>query len=260
MPPTDRFSHRPDGVPPASASSATRDPVSDRDVIHPHSVPTPTGNRLAAFATMVNARTTVGGSGRAMSSSQAFWIDEEYDREHATSAGTRYGEQVSRGVDLFAGSWGDIAPVSFACVAWQIATPPLMSPGYVRWHRRVLDAGCVRNEWDGGLTARVTLVSPWPAALAGSRHWAQDRGWRGWQDLFGQFVEPTAHDLARVPFLRASLLVEAPLPLDGLPTAPEGPGDDLVATARRAVIALVRELNALLTPVIRQIEAGAPVD
>ena len=49
--------------------------------------------------------------------------------------------------------------------AWRRATGPVMSPGYVRHHPRVLAARVERSGWDGGLVAGVTLVSPWPAQL-----------------------------------------------------------------------------------------------
>jgi hypothetical protein len=193
-----------------------------------------------------------------VSGGQAFWIDEEYDRERAVDGRSRYGEQVAHEAERFADVWGDIAPVAFACTAWQLATSPVLSPGYVRWHRRILEATCLRNGWDGGLTARISIVSPRPQALTGSLVWGRDRGWRDWPDTFGQFVEPTEHDLARGPFLRASLLLQAPVPLGGLPTTPDGPADDLAETARRAVSALVRELNDLVTPIIRQLELDEP--
>jgi hypothetical protein len=193
-----------------------------------------------------------------MSNHQPLWIDHGYDREHSAAGSSRYGEHVRQRGGDFSDAWGDIAPVTFACTAWRIGVPPALSPGYVRWHRRILSATCHRNQWDGTLTARVRLVSPWPAALAWPREWWRDRGWRDWPEMFGQFVQPTERDLTRAPHLRASLLVEAPLPLSGLPAAPDGPRDDTEETARRAVTVLVRELNELLTPVIRQLECGQP--
>ena len=54
------------------------------------------------------------------------------------------------------------------------------------------------------------------------------------------------------------LLVEAPVPLDHLPPAPDGPGDDVEQSARRAVAVITRELNELLTPMLDQLEAGVP--
>lgn len=66
-------------------------------------------------------------------------------------------------------------------------------------------------------------------------------------------MEPTQQDLARLPFLRASLLVEAPLPLDDLPPEPEGPHMEVEQSAHRAVAVLTRELNALVAPVLDQL-------
>lgn len=86
-----------------------------------------------------------------------------------------------------------------------------------------------------------------------SRTWWRDRGWLGWQETFGQYVEPTQQDLARIPFLRASLLVEAPVPLDDLPPEPEGPHEEVERRAHRAVTVLARELNALVSPVLDQL-------
>jgi len=48
---------------------------------------------------------------------------------------------------------------------------------------------------------------------------------------------------------------QPPVPLDRLPPAPAGSADDEPGTARRAVAAMVRELNDLLAPVISQLEA-----
>jgi hypothetical protein len=188
---------------------------------------------------------------------QAFWIDHTYDRERSTAGPSRYAEHVRRNVAAFDGAWGDIAPVTFACAAWRLATTP--TPPYVRWHRRILSAACDRNPWDGGLTVHVSLAAPPPAALTTSREWWQDRGWRDWPRTFGQYLDPTDEDVARTPFLRTTLIVDAPVPPGGLPPAPEGPGDELPELAHLAVAAMVKELNALLNPIINRLEtAQAP--
>ncbi|WP_049572945.1 hypothetical protein [Nonomuraea sp. SBT364] len=178
---------------------------------------------------------------------KAFWIDQEFDRERDG----RYAAHVRKSLEAF--EWGDIAPVRFACAAWRLATPPSLSPGYVRWDRRVLDAACVRNTWDGTLNARIRVVSPLPAELTRTRAWWRDRGWLGWQETFGQYVEPTQRDLARHPFLRASLLIEVPVPLDELPPEPEGPHDRVEESAARAVSVLTRTLNDMVGPVLDQL-------
>jgi hypothetical protein len=184
-----------------------------------------------------------------MTAARVFWIDEQFDREH----GDRYATEVLRRTDAFADAWGDIAPVTFAAAAWQLATG--LSPGYVRWHRRIIAASCRRNPWDGGLTCAVTVASRWPAGLTATRGWQHDRGWRDWPQMFGQYTTPTDHDLARSPHVRATLQVDAPLPLDGLPPAPDGPGPEAAAAARRAVIVVTRHLDELLGPMINQLDA-----
>lgn len=188
---------------------------------------------------------------------QAFWIDEDFDREHAAGGRSRYADDVRQHVDEFADAWGDISPVTFAAVAWRLATG--LQPGYVRWQPRIVSATCVRSSWDGSLICNVTLVSPWPAQLTWSRQWGRDRGWRDWPQLFGQYVTPSEQDLTRSPHLLGSLLVQAPVRLHDLPPAPDGPdSDDLEREAGRAVAVLVRELNELLGPIVDQLEMDVP--
>lgn|GEM_PF-1156337 len=194
-----------------------------------------------------------------MSSHEAFWIDQDFDRERAPGGRGRYGQRVRRDLAAFADSWGDISPVAFACTAWRLATPPALDPGYVRWHRRVLEATCLASPWDGTLSARVRIVAPWPVALTSSRTWWHDRGWRDWPETFGQFLAPADQELAKHAHLRASLLAEAPIPFEQLPAAPNGPDDgDVVELARRAVTILTRELDDLIAPIIQRLEGAGP--
>ena len=120
--------------------------------------------------------------------------------------------------------------------------------------RRVLVAECTRNGWDGSLTVRAQLVSAWPASLGADRVWRQDRGWRGWPETFGQFLAPSQEELSRVPHARPVLLVDAPLPLAGLPPVPDEAGPDLPDLAERTVTVLVREIDALLGPTVARLE------
>ncbi|HTJ38211.1 MAG TPA: hypothetical protein VL738_33660, partial [Dactylosporangium sp.] len=84
---------------------------------------------------------------------------------------------------------------------------------------------------------------------------------RGWPELFGQFVQPSDRDVSRNPHLRATLLVEAPLPLDGLPAAPEPSAspEDVAASAERAVTVLVRDLSDLVGPLLQQLDTSRAV-
>jgi hypothetical protein len=193
-----------------------------------------------------------------MPEERAFWLDENFDREHGSGGHSRYDAEVLARVDDFADSWGDIAPVSFAATAWRLATG--LSPGYVRWHRRIVAATCTPSPWDGSMIFAVTVISRWPAELTWTRQWQRDRGWRDWPQLFGQYTLPSEQDLTRSPHLRALLQVEGPVPLDDLPPAPAGPDSSVALAARRAVTVLVRELNELLAPMIGQLEAGVPAE
>jgi hypothetical protein len=191
-----------------------------------------------------------------MPASQAFWLDQDFDREHAPDGISRYGDHVRQRAAEFADAWGDISPVTFAATAWRLATE--LQPAYVRWHRRIVAAACRPSPWDGSLICEVSLVSPWPAELTWTRQWGRDRGWRDWPQLFGQYVPPSEQDLTRSPHLRASLLAQAPVRLDDLPPAPAGSGDDVPRRAQLAVAVLVREINDLLWPLVDQLEAGLP--
>jgi hypothetical protein len=189
---------------------------------------------------------------------RAFWLDEHFDREHGADGRGRFEAEVLRRIDQFADTWGDIAPVAFASTAWRLAIE--LSPGYVRWHRRIISATCTPSRWDGSMTCAVSVISRWPAELTRTKQWQRDRGWRDWPQLFGQYTTPSDQDLTRSPHLRAMLQVEAPVPLDDLPPAPDGPHSSVAPAARRAVVVLVRELNELLAPMIGQLEAGVPAD
>ncbi|MDG4781283.1 hypothetical protein O7614_16660 [Micromonospora sp. WMMD961] len=138
---------------------------------------------------------------------RAFWLDEQFDREHGTDGRGRYEAEVLRRIGEFDETWGDFAPVSFAATAWQVATA--LSPGFVRWHRRIISATCARSPWDGSMVCAVTVVSGWPAELTWTKQWQRDRGWRDWPQLFGQFTTPTDQDQTRSPHLRALLQVDA---------------------------------------------------
>lgn len=183
-----------------------------------------------------------------------FWLDDGFDRAHASSGDSRYAEAVRAHLSDFDESWGDIAPVGFAAAAWLLATE--LEPAYVRWHPRIMSARCRRNGWDGTLTCETTIAGRWPAELTASRDWTQDRGWRDWPQTFGQYLTPTEQDIVRAPHLRTLLLVEATVPPDHLPAAPAGPDDEVEKAAQRAVAVIARELSDLLGPMLTHLDKG----
>jgi hypothetical protein len=200
-----------------------------------------------------------------MCSPDAFRIDHEYDRANASDDVSRYGAYVRNSVSEFTecwdGTWDDPKSlrVDFTAAAWRVATGPVMTPGYVQFHPRILDAWLNRNGWDGSLTATITLATPWPRPLASSHAWLADTRWQDWPVLraFGAdhvtYNEPTEQELARSAYLMASARLAFPIPDSGLPTPPSGPRDDLEATARTAVSHVADVLNRIVTPVVKAI-------
>src|SRR6266540_365744 len=72
------------------------------------------------------------------------WVDEDWDRSCASDNVSRYGAYLRSHTELF-DPWREATdgitedPGEFAIAAFQVACGPIMSPGYVCWHPRVLD-------------------------------------------------------------------------------------------------------------------------
>jgi hypothetical protein len=183
----------------------------------------------------------------------AFWIDTEY------SGGiTRYGAYVRQG--SFEPYSDNDRAVELAVYAWERGTGPVMSPPYVCRHRRVHRAQLARSDWDGSLLARVDLVISQPSPLRWMRT-DEERGyWRDWpvdqhavrRADEAPFYEPDSDELASDHYLLCTASLRFTVPSAGLPQ-PHPDGAD-VETCQRAVAVVVRELNAIVAPVLRQIE------
>jgi hypothetical protein len=139
-------------------------------------------------------------------------------------------------------------PVEFAMAAFRVATGPIMSPGFVRWHPRVGAYGVERSEHDGRLVVSVTLATPAPLRLPG---WS----WRSWErDFLDRFLEPED----RGPVALARLELRWPLNADQLhrPNRPRVPGRPNLVDATTAVAAVVGSANHTAGPVLAALEAG----
>jgi hypothetical protein len=136
-------------------------------------------------------------------------------------------------------------PVEFAIAAFRVATGPIMSPGYLRWHGRVREHRAGRGEDDGRLVLSITLAVPSPVRLP----W----DWRGWErDFHGRYLEPDD----RRPVGLARLELRWPVPTHRLPT-PRRLRRSRVPNLRdatRAVAVLVDEINATVGPVLADLE------
>jgi hypothetical protein len=201
----------------------------------------------------------------------AFWVDRDYDRDSASDGESRYGAYVRKRLDWFqdAECWDwESGPVRFAAVAWRIATGPVMAPGYVRCHPKILRAEAERSDWDGSLLASVDVITPWPHALDRSHEWRARKWWRDWptETLIGHeaYYWPSGEDLAKDPYLLASASLRFAVSSEQLPHPPARAAfaelnpppvtlqdlQVLMETAQRSVEALVTELNRVVTPVI----------
>jgi hypothetical protein len=193
-----------------------------------------------------------------MTTSAAFWIDHDYDREHASDGVSRYGAYVRDGTFE---PWTDDRAVELAEFAWRRATGPVMSPGYVRRHPPIRLARLERSSWDGSLLAMVDLVISQPEPLrympagdgpARRRDWPAEFSFSTGHD---QWYEPGGEDLARGRYLLCTASLRFTVPLTGLATPPARLSTPLlVAQCRDTVAALVRTLNTIVSPVIARIE------
>ena len=181
------------------------------------------------------------------------WIESEYDRAYASDGQSRYGAYVRDYARLF-DPWQDAPdrvttdPVEFAMAAFRVATGPIMSPGFVRWHPRVCGYGVERSDQDGRLVVSVTLATPAPLRLPG---WA----WRSWErDFHDRFLEPEDRGLVAL----ARLQLRWPLSVDQLhgPGRPRLPGRPNLVDATTAVAVVVGSANDTAGPVLAAVEAG----
>jgi hypothetical protein len=187
----------------------------------------------------------------------AFWVDRDYDREHASDGTSRYGAYL-RDATFEPGTDHDQA-VEWAAFAWRRATGPVMSPGYVRYHPRVRSAQLERSGWDGSLAAGVTLVSCWPEqvtrALANSvRLGDKDSYWQDWPAGYRGgdttcYYEPSEADVAARPYLLTTLSLQFTVPPAALPDSP-ATSTALLNAGQRAVAVVVAELNRIVGPVL----------
>lgn len=195
----------------------------------------------------------------------AFWIDQEYNRDQASDGISRFGAYVRKSsalAECWDGTWDDpgIRQVRFAAAAWSTATGPVMAPGYVRHHPRVLAGRVAYNAWDGTLNGLVRLVTPWPQPLARSCVWhSADSWWEDWptQPYGGEAVyyrKPDEDEVAARRYLMASVALIFPLSPKALPAALAGPRDDLEDRAREAVRVLTSAMNGVVAPVIEILE------
>jgi hypothetical protein len=187
----------------------------------------------------------------------AFCVDRDYDREKASDGISRYGAYLR---DAAFEPWTDHdQAVEWAVFAWRRATGPVMSPGHVRYHPRVLAARLERSGWDGSLAAGVDLVSSWQKQFAASlarglRLGDRDAYWQDWPTGYHggettSYHEPSEADVAARPYLLATLNLRFTVPSAALPQPP-ATAAALLSAGQQAVDVVVAELNRIVGPVL----------
>jgi hypothetical protein len=187
----------------------------------------------------------------------AFWVDRGHDREYASDGISRYGAYLR---DATFEPWTDNdQAVEWAVFAWRRATGPVMSPGYIRYHPRVLAARLDRSSWDGSLVVGVDLVSSWSAqlktALASAlRLGDSDTHWQDWPTEYRggdaiSYYQPSEADVAARPYLLAAISLHFTVPSAELPEPP-GTSAALLSAGQQAVTIVVAELNRIVGPVL----------
>jgi hypothetical protein len=182
-----------------------------------------------------------------------FWIDHDYDREHASDGVSRYGAYLR---DTKFEPWtDDDQHVELAEFAWERATGPAMSPGYVRYHSRILTARLARSDWDGSLIGRVDVLTGQPEYLRRPRSDDVRGLWHDWPGEYSfardqtVYYEPGTEELAkRGRHALASVSLRFTVPSGDLPD-PRGHGASL-SICREAVAVVVCELNRISSPVL----------
>ena len=182
------------------------------------------------------------------------WVDSDWDRSQASDGISRYGAYLRGHTELF-DPWRE-APSGitrdageFAIAALQVATGPIMSPGYLRWHPRVLDYKLDHGEnpEPGRLVCQVTLATS-PSLWLGSPWWS-------WTTYLGRdWSEPDDASHAAL----ARLELRWPLPVATLPhpRPPARPGYPNLADAKASVRALVAAINQTAGPVLAKLDGG----
>jgi hypothetical protein len=189
----------------------------------------------------------------------AFCVDADYDREHASDGVSRYGAYLR---DARFEPWTDEdQAVELAVFAWERATGPVMSPGYVRYHPRILTARLARSDWDGSLIARVDVLTGQPEYLRRPRSDDVRGFWRDWPDEYSfareqiVYYEPGTQELAkRSRYALASVSLRFTVPSGDLPDT-RGHGASL-GICREALAVVVGELDRAVGPVLARMGEG----
>jgi hypothetical protein len=181
----------------------------------------------------------------------AFTVDETADTELASDGMSRYSAYLRQKTHMFLVDGQGCPPtedtVEFACIAWTIARPPIMVPGYVSDHPRIQDA-TVRWDDDGraALATHIAIPAPMAADRLSSR-------WRGWTRLPHSQGWVCPDDNQHITVLN-TLTVLVPLDTGILPAPRYERGVASSDVAKRSIAALCETLNKELADLLTAID------
>ncbi|MFD7643010.1 hypothetical protein ACFV4P_20400 [Kitasatospora sp. NPDC059795] len=167
-------------------------------------------------------------------------VDDVADRRDASDGRSRFGAYLARNAGLLHDDGDPLSAREFAFSVWQVATAPVMSPGYVR-HRPDLHGLTLVTHGEDMDQVALRIDVPLRHHHLATR---PDHRLADWQrdtwtttDGFTALTEP--HSTGR-PALLATAAVLLPVPSHVLvtPTATT-PGHDMTAQAKNAIAALV---------------------
>jgi hypothetical protein len=190
-------------------------------------------------------------------------IDDAYDLDRASDGVSRFGEYLRLNGGLFRDSWSDEPgpvqdPVEFAAHAWQVATGPIMVPGYVHVRPDLNGITLHRDEDDGALYADIRVPLRHDHIGGGARRFPY--GWQDWEtdrspwaeSEYRGSMEPAG---TKRPSVLASAVIRVPCRdwEDQLakPTAYEG--RTLVTEAKQTVRTIVQHLNVDAAPIVARL-------
>ncbi|MEW6472917.1 MAG: hypothetical protein AB1679_11650 [Actinomycetota bacterium] len=170
-------------------------------------------------------------------------IDEGYDKRRASDKFSRFGRYLAMRLPAVAHADPDVLTnrIRWAAFAWAAATPPVMSPGYLRWNDPVED---IELNWDDGqLAADIVIRMESPARLV---------GWQGWQrDRHGHLVEPWPADRVALNRLSLRTVLDVVLPD---PPGPRATHKQYVQAAKAAVTVAAIAVVEAVTPVLVELD------
>ncbi|WP_406467083.1 hypothetical protein [Streptomyces sp. NBC_01594] len=180
-------------------------------------------------------------------------VDDEHDRRNASDGYSRYGAYLKQRPTRFHEYDQAEKPLprqEFAAAAWEVATSPVMSPGYVEIRPDLRAIAPTFADDEVGLVVDVH-VSLHHYDLRAARD--IPLGWQDWEmerhylSPYAYYLEPGSKRPAVLTTTVVRLVVDGSW---GLPPQEHTSGHGLVDDAKRAVTALAAGINRHAGPIV----------